>query len=245
MLWSPNFFLPTSRHAVDLLSFDSRMADVDFCEFFHNCFADERIRKHAGVNITPLDPFHPSVLDLSDEDSKFKSVGLRWCHLFMGMRPSPYDAVRFYYWAEEFAKGYLCDIDNPFGFDQVILNLPGMDSYDTLKPKLVEWNSRTKQMTGDVITFVDDVRIVGTSKEHCHLVHRQFTGHMQYLGIQDAPRKFRPPLQDQAGAWTGTIFKVKSSRITKTFFQEKWSKAKDIVRLLFEAINVHPFERPV
>ncbi len=93
--------------------------------------------------------------------------------------------------------------------------------------------------------FVDDVRIVGTSKEHCPLVHRQFRGHMQYLGILDAPRKFRPPLQDQAGAWTGTIFKVKSIRITKTVSQEKWSKAKDIVRLLLEAINVHPFERPV
>jgi hypothetical protein len=100
-------------------------------------------------------------------------------------------------------------------------------------------------MTGDVIRFVDDVRIVGLSKEHCHSVHRQFTSRMQYLGIQDAPRKFRPPSQDQAGAWTGTIFKVKSSRITKTVSQEKWSKAKDIAQLLFEEINVHPFERPV
>ncbi len=105
------------------------MADVDFGEFFHNFFADERIRKHAGVNITPLAPFLPSVLNLSDEDSKFKFEGLRWGRLFsMGMRPSPYNAVRFYYWGEEFAKGDLRDLDNPFGFDQVILNLPGMAS---------------------------------------------------------------------------------------------------------------------
>ena len=28
----------------------------------------------------------------------------------MGMKPSPYNAVRFYYWGEEFAKGNLLNV---------------------------------------------------------------------------------------------------------------------------------------
>ena len=144
----------------------------------------------------------------------------------MGMRASPYNAVRYYYWAEEFAKGNLRDMSNPFGFDQVVLNLPGMVSYDTLKPKLTKWNSKSMAMSGDLVTFVDDVRLIGSSKERCHLVHRQFTSRMQYLGIQDAPRKFRPPSQGLAGAWTGTFFKITQKVISKYVSQEKWLKGK-------------------
>ena len=198
------------------------MADVDFGEFFHNFFADERIRKHAGVNTDPLIPYLPAA-SRSDTNhpAELKFDALRWSRLFMGMKPSPYNAVRFYYWGEEFAKGNLRDCSNPFGFDEVKLNLPGMDSYDPTKPKLIKWNSVEQAMTGDVITFVDDVRIVGSSKERCHRVHRQFASRMQYLGIQDAPRKFRPPSQDQAGAWTGTIFKVTKTLLSQNRYLRK------------------------
>ena len=48
-LWSPNFFLPTSRNAAEMLSFDTWMSDADLGEFFHNFFADEKVRKHSGV----------------------------------------------------------------------------------------------------------------------------------------------------------------------------------------------------
>ena len=116
----------------------------------------------------------------------------------MGMKPSPYNAVRFYYWGEEFSHGNLRDLTNPFGYDSILLNLPGMSTYDATKPKLLKMNSSNGRVAGDVVTFVDDVRITGSSREHCHNVHRQFTSRMQYLGIQDAHRKFRPPSQDQA-----------------------------------------------
>ena len=242
-LWSPNFFLPTSRNAAELLSFDSWMADADFAEFFHNFFADSAIRSFAGVNTTVLSPF--IVHSAPGPFPRLKFEGLRWSRLFMGMKPSPYNAVRFYYWAEEFSKGDLHDTSNPFGFDSLRLNLPGMVTYDTLLPKVVKWNSKRATQGGDVITFVDDVRIVGSSKEHCRSVHRQFMSRMQYLGIQDAPRKYRPPSQDQAGAWTGTIFKVTKESITKSVSLEKWEKGKEIINNLLKLISDHPFERPV
>jgi hypothetical protein len=42
---------------------------------------------------------------------------------------------------------------------------------------VIKWNSKSKLMKGEVITFVDDMRVDGSSKKHCHLVHCQFTSH--------------------------------------------------------------------
>jgi hypothetical protein len=52
---------------------------------------------------------------------------------------------------------------------------------------------------------------------------------MQYLGFQDAPRKFRPPSQLKAGAWTGTIFAVSPDNITKTVSMDKWHKGQTVL----------------
>jgi hypothetical protein len=225
-LWSPNFFLPTARTAELLLSFGSWMADVDFGEFFHNFYMDERIRQHSGVNVKPLLTFIDPAAHVDNQGSR----QLRWSRLFMGMKSSPYNAVRHYYWGEEFARGDTSDtLTNPFGYDQVILNLPGSEGYTPTAPKIYKWNSRRQCIPGDVVAFVDDVRITASSKESCHDVHRQFTSRMQYLGFQDAPRKFRPPSQSNAGAWTGTIFSVGRSVISKTVSQEKWIKGRTMI----------------
>ena len=153
----------------------------------------------------------------------------------MGMKPSPYNAVRFYYWGEEFSRGNLRDLTNPFGYDSILLNLPGMSTYDATKPKLLKMNSSNGRVAGNVVTFVDDVRI---------LLESTATSRMQYLGIQDAPRKFRPPSQDQAGAWTGTIFKITKKLITKSVSQEKWDKGRSIVSSLSALVVAHSDGRP-
>ena len=88
----------------------------------------------------------------------------------MGMRPSPFNAVRYYYWGEEFARGDPALECNPMGYDAVRLNLPGMDQYDPKMPKVMKWRTRLGVVAGDVLTFVDDVRITGYSKENCHEV---------------------------------------------------------------------------
>ena len=93
-------------------------------------------------------------------------------------------------------------------YDRTRLNLLGRNSYDPMLPKLMKWNDQALDggtIAGDVSTFLDNVRITGHSKENCHGVHRQFASLIQYVGMQDAPRKFRPPSQAHADAWTGTI----------------------------------------
>ena len=233
-LWAPNFFLPSANAASLLLTFQTWMSDMDFGEMFHNFPMEERMRRFAGIE----------VLESQSSGGGRSTKLLRWTRLFMGMRPSPYNAVRYYYWGEEFARGNPSDAHNPLGYDVIRLNLPGMSEFDPLLPKVMKWRSDLGVVAGDVVTFVDDVRITGYSKENCRNVHHQFASRIQYLGMQDAPRKFRPPSQTQAGAWTGTIFRIDSSNISKSVSQEKWNKAKGMVDELLQTIRASIDRRP-
>jgi hypothetical protein len=168
----------------------------------------------------------------------------------MGMRPSPYNAVRHYYWGEEFARGNPAKPDNPMGYDRVRLNLPGMPSYDPSSRKVMKWRDGLTEMeeghvAGDVVTFIDDVRVSGYSKANCWSVYRQFASRIQFLGMQNAPRKFRPPSQTNAGAWTGTIFKISSDLITKSVSQEKWDKGREMVERLLSTMLKVKDSRPL
>jgi uncharacterized protein (DUF1499 family) len=71
----------------------------------------------------------------------------------MGFRPSPYYAVRFYYWAEEISiRGNRRAPGNPLRWDRVVLNLPGSKEFDPSRNDL--WGD----IAGDVMAFVDDLR---------------------------------------------------------------------------------------
>jgi hypothetical protein len=234
-LWAPNFFLPSARSAAMSLSFNTWMSDMDFGEMFHNFQMDPRLRPFSGVELGPMVPVIQGALP-EEGRRKVKTGILRWTRLFMGMRPSPYNAVRHYYWGEEFARGNPLDMANPLGYDCIRMNLPGMTEYNPALPKVIKWRRSDPddpksggKVAGDVVTFVDDVRITGFSKENCHAVHRQFASRIQYLGMQDAPRKFRPPSQAHAGAWTGTIFRIKDPIISKSVSQEKWEKGNGLL----------------
>jgi hypothetical protein len=117
-------FLPSARHAGELLNFDPWLSDMDFGEFFHNFHMDERVRKHSGVDVACLNLHAPSWRTYDPKSQ------LRWVRLFMGSKPSPYNAVRHYYWAEKFANGNPAEPSTLMGFDSVILNLPGMSVGD-------------------------------------------------------------------------------------------------------------------
>ena len=63
--------------------------------------------------------------------------------------------------------------------------------------------------------------------------------------MQDAPRKFHPPSQRHAGAWTGTIFKITPTAISKSIAQEKWDKGKAMVESLLCELQSDPEGRPM
>jgi hypothetical protein len=48
---------------------------------------------------------------------------------------------------------------------------------------------------------------------------------LQYLGIQDAPRKTKPPVKE-IGAWAGTMFSTLNGKMKKFVSQKKWNKGR-------------------
>lgn len=74
------------------------------------------------------------------------------------------------------------------------------------------------------------VPLVSRLKKHGQFA-RVVASRLQYLGMQDAPRKRRI---DERGPWAGTIYSTKDQQISKTVSQAKWDKAKGYVALLKE-----------
>ena len=73
-------------------------------------------RSFSGIDLLP----YQEVLGFGHLPSK----EIRWERRRMGFRPSPYYAVRFYHWAEEFARGNRREKGNLLRWDEVRLNLP-------------------------------------------------------------------------------------------------------------------------
>ena len=90
---------------------------------------DPKLRPYSGIDLTPvghqLGKFSVS---------KGQQLWMRWNPLFMGMKPSPFFAVRYAYLAEELARGPPADPSSPFRFDHVRFNIPGQTDYDPSLP---------------------------------------------------------------------------------------------------------------
>jgi hypothetical protein len=83
----------------------------------------------------------------------------------MGLKPSPYMAVWFYYLAMEFAQGLCWECTNPLRWDYIRLNLPGDPAYDPTLPQVMKWDKSIKNIAGDLVAFVDNLRASGHSVE--------------------------------------------------------------------------------
>jgi hypothetical protein len=110
----------------------------------------------------------------------------------MGFKPSPYMAVRFYYWTEEFARGNCRHKSNGLRWDCIVLNLPGSPSYDSTQLRMMKWDATIKKIAGDIAGYVDDLRPLGYSIKQPWAILRQIVSPLQYLGIQDAPAREDP-----------------------------------------------------
>ena len=165
---------------------------------------------------------------------------VRWDRCWMGCRPSPFFSVRFYYWAEEFARGLHSDPNNALRWDSVLLNLPGDPAYNPTKPRVMKWDEALQKIAADILGFVDDLRASGYSIEAAWAVARQVASRLQYLGIQDAPRRRRPPSRTP-GAWAGAVFATKDGKVTKSISQDKWDKAKGMIQGLIDKAKNDPY----
>ncbi len=134
------------------------MADVGLGEMLLNCFLDERVRRHAGVDVTKY---------LPNLAAPGQSVWLRWSRCAMGLRPSPYCAVQTLAWLEEVIGGDPRDPSNVFRYDKVELNLPGSADYDPSMPWVYKLRLDDGKIAADLLIFVDDARPTGPTAEEC------------------------------------------------------------------------------
>jgi hypothetical protein len=103
----------------------------------------------------------------------------------------------------------------------------------------MKWDDSMQKIAGDILGFVDDLIASGHSVEAAWAVARQVAARLQYMGIQDAPRKRRPPSQSP-GAWAGAVFSTKDGKITKSISQGKWDKAKAMIKELINEADGDP-----
>ena len=244
VLWAPSFFLPDFSTSLMFLSFNSWVVDSDFGDMFLNFPLDERLQPYAGISLQPFESEMLAAMPgLRGPDGRVPRM--HWDRLFMGLKPSPCISVRHYYWGEEFVRGDPSLEDNPFAFDRVILNLPGTRDYDPRHAKVLKWDSRKNRLAGDLITYIDDSRGAGSSAEHAWQVRRRHASRMQYLGMQDAPRKAEAPTHGQPRDWIGGSLRITPDGIWVSIPDQKWMKLRSFLAEIHQWLIADPKGRPL
>jgi hypothetical protein len=218
-VFSPNFFLPFPDSLLMWINADTWMADLDLGEMFLNYFLDKRVRGYSGVDLTKF----------LEADEEFKNTWERWCRTFMGFTFSPFSSCKLFGWTVDVIYGDRWDKLNPYRWDRVRLNFPGSANYNPTQPRLCK-------MIGELIAailevFVDDIRTLGATMERCRNATRRASQILQYLGQQDAARKYRPP-HTTPGPWCGSFVAIRDRCVWLYVSQEKWEKAKLFVQEL-------------
>ena len=116
----------------------------------------------------------------------------------------------------EMARGDRLDEKNPFRWNKLIFNIPGSKGYNPEKSWCFKvWRDKKGNMlANDFEAYVDDVRVVGSSKEGCRRTLRKVMSTLQALGIQDAAQKRRNSNKG-VNPWAGAI--IHSSKGTSLF----------------------------
>ena len=182
VLWAPNFMLPSVDTLVNAINEDSWMADLDLGEMFLNFMLHPEIQPYCGVDLSPY-------------FGKAKGGWQRWGRCAMGLKTSPYLCVKGLLLGEEVIQGDIRDPKNSFGWDTVLLNLPGDEKYNPSEPRVKRIRKSTGKLAAIMVKYVDDLRPTGSSEKECWEATHQAGSRMTYLGLQDATRKTRPPSQ--------------------------------------------------
>ena len=162
----------------------------------------------------------------------------------MGAKSSPYQSCQGLCIADEVIRGNPQDPDdegtdkankNPFRWDSIELNLPGSENYDPSMPWVYKRRS-DGQIASDFVSFVDDFRPTGPSEYECWIAASRIAKKLNWLGIQDAPRKRRNSTQEP-GAWAGCIVLTGKDGSRVTILNKKWIKALGMLDELLHMIE--------
>ena len=98
---------------------------------------------------------------------------------------------------------------------------------------------RDEKIAADFVSFVDDFRPTGPSEYECWKAASRIAKKLNWLGIQDAPRKRRKSTQE-SGAWAGCILLTGKDGVRVTISSKKWMKALGMFDELLDMIDRDP-----
>lgn len=128
----------------------------------------------------------------------------------------------------EIIKGNPKDENNPFAWENVVLNLPSCEDYDPSQP-WVSMRKKDGSLATDCFVSVDDGKVLEATQDECNKATRRVASVMNHLGEQDAARKRRGTSQ-RSCAWVGAVFRADENLIFIATSQEKWEKVQGIVK---------------
>jgi hypothetical protein len=231
-MWVSRFVLPTINTHLRAVEEQTYMADVDVGEMFLNFILHEDLRSLSGVDLTC---FFPS------KDGA--PVWETWQRAAMGLKSSPYQCTQAMGVAEEVVRGDRLNATNVFRWDRVRMNLPGQATYDPSVPWVSKVRNEDEKIAADLFTFVDDLRPTGTGKKQSWQAGRRSASVLGHLGIQDASRKRRDSSQTP-GAWAGAVVRTGSDGVFVLASEEKWLKAKRLLKEVLELLNADSLHLP-
>ncbi len=179
-VWAPSFCLPMVNLLLRIMDEETLMQDMDVGKMFLNFQLHPNTIKFAKVDLGPL--------KFTAEECSHH--WMCWTRNLMGFRPSPYKSIRMYFIAKEVIRGDQHDPINPFQWDTILLNLPGMREYS---PSLA-WISKHRSdgsLASDFVCFVDNLRVMGKGRDRVIEAGHTISTRESWWGIQDALRKLR------------------------------------------------------
>ena len=221
-VFAPNFFMPSIDSMLMTVDVNSWFGDNDLGEMFLNYCLHSTLQRYSGVDLT-------SVLDSR------RTTWKMWNRMFMGFCASPYIAVKLFGWCIDMIMGDRWDVKNPFRWDRAISNLPGSSAYEPWRPRVYKaWEG---SISAVIEAYVDDIRSIGGTEVACKLASSRASKILQYLGQQDAARKYRPP-HKRPGPWCGTFVAIQDRCVWVYVSDEKWLKAQVFIKSLLKSVSL-------
>ena len=114
-------------------------------------------------------------------------------------------------------------MDNPFYWDKLVVSAIGDKDFNPTLSWVFKFDSVQNRVVGDVRAYIDDLRSVGWSLEHGCRLARSIVSKLQFLGIQDAPKKRRI----DGGPRASTMYSATMTEVSIAVTPQKWEKGRN------------------